>query len=426
MHKFSDFVDMKYRPVKNDLVCRFYVEPAPGIPLKVAAGIIASESSVGTWTKVKTQKHYVKEMAARVFSMKGSEIEIAYPAELFEYGNVPQILSSVAGNVFGMKAIRNLRLEDISFPAPIVKSYKGPKYGIAGVRKLTKVRSRPLLGTIIKPKLGLNTKDHAEAAFNAWSGGCDLVKDDENLTNQKFNPFEKRLSATLRARDKAEKETGERKMYLPNVTAETKEMLRRARFVRRKLGGEYVMIDILTCGFSALQSLRAEGLNLVIHAHRAMHGAITRNEKHGISMLVLAKIARLIGVDQLHIGTVVGKMEGRKSEVEEVEDDIEMPFIGRSTGKSGHVLEQDWCGIKPVFAVCSGGLHPVHVPRLMHMLGNNIIIQMGGGIHGHPEGTSAGAAATRQAIDAAMENKGLIEYAHMHSELRHALEKWAI
>ena len=168
---------------------------------------------------------------------------------------MPNILSSVAGNVFGLKALKNLRLLDIQMPKTLITSFKGPAFGIAGIRKLLKVPERPLVGTIIKPKLGLNTKDHAKVAYDAWSGGCDIVKDDENLSSQKFNPFEERLTQTLESRDKAQKETGERKVYMINITAETNLMIKRAESVLAQ-GGEYVMVDILTCGWSALQTLR--------------------------------------------------------------------------------------------------------------------------------------------------------------------------
>ena len=311
--KYLDFVDLTYKPKETDLICTFYVEPE-GISLKEAAGGVAAESSVGTWTELTTEKPYVKRLAAHVYSIEGNVIKIAYPIELFEPANMPNILSSVAGNVFGLKALKNLRLLDIELPKALLASFKGPAFGIAGIRKLLKVPKRPLVGTIIKPKLGLNTKDHAKVAYEAWLGGCDIVKDDENLSSQKFNPFEARLAQTLESRDKAQEETGERKVYMINITAETQTMLKRAQTVIDQ-GGEYVMVDILTCGWSALQTLRDQNLKLVIHAHRAGHAAFTKNPLHGIAMKPIATVARIIGVDQLHVGTVVGKMSETKQEV---------------------------------------------------------------------------------------------------------------
>jgi ribulose-bisphosphate carboxylase large chain len=406
--KYLDFVDLTYKSKETDLVCTLYVEPE-GISLKEAAGGVAAESSVGTWTELTTEQPYVKRLAAHVYSIEGNTIKIAYPIELFEPANMPNILSSVAGNVFGLKALKNLRLLNIQIPKALLSSFKGPAFGIDGVRKLLKVPKRPLVGTIIKPKLGLNTEDHAKVAYDAWLGGCDIVKDDENLSSQRFNPFEQRLAKTLESRDRAQEQTGERKVYMINVTAETDIMLKRAQAVVAQ-GGEYVMVDILTCGWSALQTLRDQNFKLVIHAHRAGHAAFTKNPLHGIAMKPIATVARVIGVDQLHVGTVVGKMSETKAEV--------LENIDACKGKLG--------ALKPVLPVASGGLHPRLVPALMETFGSDFVIQAGGGIHGHPQGTVAGAKAMRQAVDATLRGKTLEEYASNHEELAVALKQWKI
>jgi ribulose-bisphosphate carboxylase large chain len=404
--KYVDFVDRSYKPKTTDVICDFYVEPE-GISLMAAAGGVAAESSIGTWTELTTTKPYVEKLAARVFSINGNNISVAYPIELFEPGNMPNILSSVAGNVFGLRALRNLRLNNIRLPRELVRSFRGPKYGITGIRGLLNVQDRPLVGTIIKPKLGLKTVDHAKVAYDAWAGGCDIVKDDENLSSQSFNPFDDRIVATLEMRDRAEDETGEKKVYMANITSETEEMLKRAQFVKDH-GGKYIMIDILTCGFSALQTVRKQDFGLVIHAHRAGHAAFTKNPKHGISMRVIAKNARIIGVDQLHVGTVVGKMSETRQEVSE----------------NCEALKTELYGLKKVLPVASGGLHPGLVPALMRFFGKDFVIQAGGGIHGHTEGTVSGAEAMRQAVDAILQGVSLKEYAATHKELRVALEIW--
>ena len=198
--RYIDFVDRGYRPRDTDLLCRFRLEPLDQ-PFDVIAGGVAAESSVGTWTELSTEKPYMMDKAAKVYRIEGDLIDVAYPEALFEPGNMPNILSSVAGNVFGLEDIRNLRLEDITFPRDLAGSFKGPRHGIEGVREITRIKGRPLVGTIIKPKLGLNTQDHARVAYEAWSGGCDIVKDDENLASQGFNSFERRIKATLRGRD---------------------------------------------------------------------------------------------------------------------------------------------------------------------------------------------------------------------------------
>ena len=175
------------------------------------------------------------------------------------------------------------------------------------------MKDRPLLGTIVKPKVGLNEVEHAKVCGDAWIGGLDIVKDDENLTSMSFNKFEKRIMETLKTRDNVENETGERKFYMPNITAPLSIMKNRADFVIEN-GGEYVMVDILTVGFSALQEIRdyLDDKNIVIHAHRAMHAALTRNKKIGMTMLTLSKLMRFIGMDQINTGTVVGKLDGGK------------------------------------------------------------------------------------------------------------------
>lgn len=405
--RYLDFVNLEYKPKDSDVICTFRVE-SKGVSIKEAAGAVAAESSVGTWTELTTAKSYVEKLAAHAFSIEGNSIRIAYPIGLFEPGNMPNMLSSVAGNIFGLKAIRNLRLQDIDFPEEIISSFKGPKFGVKGVRRLLKVYDRPLVGTIIKPKLGLKTSDHAQVAYDAWVGGCDIVKDDENLSSQAFNGFEGRVTKALERRDEAETETGEKKVYMVNITAETKEMLKRAKYVLDS-GGEYVMVDILTCGFAALQTLREQDLNLVIHAHRAGHAAFTKNPKHGLSMKVIAKVARIIGVDQLHVGTVVGKMSETRGEVIE----------------NCEALKVNIGDVKPVLPVASGGLHPRLVPALIRIFGIDFVIQAGGGIHGHPDGTIAGAKAMRQAVDAALKHVALEKYAKDHEELKIALQTWA-
>lgn len=406
--KYEDFFNPNYTPAPSDTICTFRVEPRdPKRSMQWAAGGVAAESSIGTWTELTTEKPYMKDLAATVFERQGNIVKIAYPIELFEPGNLPNIMSSVAGNVFGLGDLRYLRLLDLKLAPKLVKSFPGPAFGISGIRKIVKVPKRPLIGTIIKPKLGLRTKDHAAVAYSAWIGGCDVVKDDENLASQVFNPFEERVIATLEQRDRAEEQTGDRKMYLINVTSETKELLRRAQFIEDH-GGRVAMIDILTCGFSAVATLRKQGFKLILHGHRAMHAAFTKMPEHGIAMPVIALASRLLGIDQLHVGTAVGKMSEEREEVEANIRECTQPLEG----------------LNPTMPVASGGLHPWHVPTLIDIFGANVIIQAGGGIHGHPRGTEIGATAMRQAVDASLEGISLQTYAKSHAPLAEALKHW--
>lgn len=420
---YDEFVDLSYIPSREDLLCLFRLAPASGFSIEEAAGRVASESSVGTWTEVTTMKPRIRRLMAKAYEIQGSWVKIAYPLPLFELGNMPQVLSSIAGNIFGMKAVEHVRLEDVRWPRELIRSFKGPRLGTDGIRKLLGVKNRPLTASVPKPKLGLTAKEHARAGYEAWLGGLDLLKDDENLTSQPFNKFQDRVTECFRLRDHAEKETGERKSYLINITAETSEMLRRAKAVARA-GGEYVMVDILTAGWAGLQTIRkaCDDLHLAIHAHRAFHAAFTRNPVHGMSMLMVSDVARLIGVDQLHIGTVIGKLESPKEEVIALRDNLQQ----RKVPPTDTSLGQDWLKVKPVFPTCSGGLHPGLVPELLKLVGSNIIIQAGGGIWGHPDGGKAGATALRQAIDVALEGGNLEEYARNHKELQRALDTWGL
>jgi len=421
-----DYVNLEYSPNEKDLIAMYYVEKAHDCPsLEQASEEIAKESSIGTWTDIVTMSAEIAErLKPSVFYIdkENGIIKIAYNQNLFEPNNLPQILSAIAGNIYGMKALKNLRLLDISFPKEIIKVYRGPKFGIEGIRKLTKIEKRPLLGTIVKPKVGLNEIEHAKVCGQAWKGGLDIVKDDENLTSMVFNKFDKRIEETLKIRDKIESEIGEKKIYMPNITAPLSEMKRRADWVIEN-GGEYAMVDILTIGFSALQEIcdYLYDKNIVIHAHRAMHAAITRNKKHGMTMLALAKLMRLLGTDQLHTGTIVGKMEGEKQEVIETNEVITKQKL---IDNNKTILNQDWGTIKPILPVASGGLSPLHVPALIKNLGTNMVFQFGGGCHGHPDGTEMGARAIRQAVDAVLEGSDLSEYAKTHPELQKAINKW--
>ncbi len=422
--KYEEFVELGYRPSKRELLCSFYIEPAVGESIKRAAGAVASESSVGTWTSVPGLRlKHVMKIAATCYEINGNWIKIAYPLENFEPGSLPQIFSSIAGNVFGMKAVRNLRLQDVEWPLSLKRSFPGPQFGIDGIRKILKVKGRPITACVPKPKIGMTAEEHAQVGYEIWMGGFDLLKDDENLASQKFDRFEERVKHSMRVRHKAEKETGERKACLLNITAPFQEMVRRAKLVS-DYGNEYLMVDMLTIGWSALQGIRkvCEELKLALYAHRAFHAAFTRNHRHGMSMLVVAEAARLAGVDNVHIGTVVGKLESSREEVLAIHERMQKQKI--EPDRKLHLLGEDWGNMKKVMSTSSGGLHPGLIPKIIKMLGRDIAIQVGGGVHGHPDGSRAGATAVMQAIDAALKGIPLAEYAKTHKELKAALAHW--
>lgn len=419
---YHEFVDDDHEPADDDVLALFHYTPDPDTTREEALGRIASESSVGTWTTLAQMPDGVRELKAVAYDWTDELAWVAYPAELWEAANMPQLLSGVAGNIFGMKAVERLRLLDLRLPSWWLESFPGPHDGIAGLRDRLDVPERPLTATVPKPKLGWSAREHAEIGYEAWVGGVDLVKDDENLTDQSFNRFEKRVEHLTRMREKAEAETGETKSALINVTAETNEAIRRAKLLSDE-GWEYAMVDVVTTGWAGLQTLREafEDLDLAIHAHRAMHAMFTKDERHGMAMPCLAKLLRCVGVDQLHTGTVIGKLVSPRSEVTASNDTLREQQV---EAREGVLLEQDWGEVPPIFPVPSGGLHPGIVPDVLDIVGADCFIQLGGGIHGHPDGSRAGARALREVIDGWLDGRDLEAVAEESGPVAQALEKW--
>ncbi len=431
--RYHEYVDETHTPNFNkEVIAVFRIKPAEGFTIKDCAGGVAAESSTGTWTSLYSwyDEGRVRDLSAKAYrfiDLKDGSwlVYIAYPVELFEYGNIPALLASIAGNVFGMKRVESLRLEDIYLPPSFIKGFKGPSKGLDGVRRIFGVWKRPIVGTVPKPKVGYTPEEVEKLTYELLSGGLDYVKDDENLASPSFCRFEKRAEAIMRIIDRVEKETGERKAWFANITSDVREMEKRLKLVA-DLGNPYVMVDVVICGWSVLSYIRdlAEDYGLAIHGHRAMHAAYTRNKYHGISMFVLAKLYRVIGIDQLHIGTAgAGKLEGGR------EDVIEYAKILRdSVYKPGENdffhLTQDMSSLKPSAPVSSGGLHPGNLDVVISALGSDIVLQIGGGVVGHPDGPRSGAKAVRQALEAIEGGIPLEEYAKKHVELARALEKW--
>jgi ribulose-bisphosphate carboxylase large chain len=384
-----------------ELIARYHVET--DLPILKAAKAIAAEQSTGTWTEVRGSDN---PLAARVVSAEATDVAIGFPEELFEPGNIPQYLSVVAGNLFGLGALKKVRLQDVVLPEGLVKAHRGPRFGIEDARKILGVFGRPLVGTIVKPKVGLDPAGTAAVAAAAVRGGLDLVKDDETLTDQSFCPMVPRVETVMSALDKVEKETGKRAFYAVNVTAGADQILDRAEKAIEH-GANMVMVDVLTAGFSALEVL-SRNVKVPVHVHRTMHGAFTRDKAHGISMLVISKLVRLAGGTNLHTGSYMGKMSS-----ETLENDL-----------SRDALRDEWFGLKRVFPVASGGIYPAKVYGNLDGYGIDCIIQAGGGVHGHPGGTTSGARAMVQAVEAWQKQVPLLDYAKDHKELETALKFW--
>ncbi len=430
---YDRYIDKKYEPdLSSDVIAVFRVKPAEGFSIEDVAGAVAAESSTGTWTTLYNwyDDERVEKLSAKAYGFHdmgdGSWIvKIAYPTELFEEHNMPGLLASIAGNVFGMRRVAGLRLEDLYLPEKFLKDFKGPGKGKEGVKKIFGVKNRPIVGTVPKPKVGYSVEEVEKLAYELLSGGMDYIKDDENLTSPDYCKFEDRAERIVKTMEKVESETGERKTWFANITSDVREMEKRLKLVA-ELGNPYVMVDVVVTGWGALEHIRdlASDYGLAIHGHRAMHAAFTRNPHHGISMFVLAKLYRIIGIDQLHVGTAgAGKLEGGKWEVVQYAKVFSEPVYEPGSNDVFH-LKQKFHHIKPAMPVSSGGLHPGNLEPVIEALGSDVVIQVGGGTLGHPDGPLAGAKAVRQALDAIMQGIPLEDYAETHKELARALEKW--
>src|SRR6516225_6143260 len=349
---------------------------------------------------------------------------------------IANLTSSIIGNVFGFKALKSLRLEDMRIPPHYAKTFQGPPHGIVMEREYLNKFGRPLLGATVKPKLGLSARNYGRVVFEALSGGLDFTKDDENINSQPFMRWRDRFLHCMEAVSRAQAETGEIKGHYLNVTAATMEdMYERAEFAK-ELGSVIVMID-LTVGYTAIQSMArwARRNGVLLHLHRAGHSTYTRQKSHGVSFRVIAKWMRLAGVDHLHAGTVVGKLEGDPLSVRGYYETLRCDKADPDP-RLGLYFEQDWVSTPAVMPVASGGIHAGQMHQLLDHLGEDVILQFGGGTIGHPLGIAAGATANRVALEAmvkarnegrdiAAEGPGILRAAARHSrELDMALSTW--
>ena len=397
-------------PVDPDsyVVCKYRV--TTDLPIEKAAEAIAAEQSTGTWTGISTlDSEIFNTLGARVVDISGDIVTVEFPTDDFsiEVGSVPQILSVIAGNLFGLGALKAVRLEDVTFPKSITQQFKGPKFGADGIRKALDRPEKPLVGTIVKPKIGLDPKRTAEYVYEAGSGGLTNSKDDETLVDQPFCPIEDRTVAVAEALDRLESE-GHKMMHAINVSTRGDKIVELAEKVQG-WGAREIMVDVITCGFGAVQALAEDpSIKVPIHVHRTMHGAFTKDPLHGVAMLPLTKLVRMCGGDALHIGTLgVGKMSGSSKEDSNLKACLgnDVPY-------------------KTVMPVCSGGVYPGIVEDIIRKSGFNVQIQAGGGVAGHPNGVRAGAMGMSQAVDAAFAGIPKEEYAKDHKELAIALETW--
>ena len=407
-YKKMGYWEPDYVPKDTDIIACFRVTPQDGVDPVEASAAVAGESSTATWTVVWTDRLTASEKyrakCYRVDPVPNAEgsyfAYIAYDLDLFENGSIANLSASLIGNVFGFKPLKALRLEDMRMPVAYVKTFDGPATGIVVERERLDKFGRPLLGATVKPKLGLSGRNYGRVVYEALKGGLDFTKDDENINSQPFMHWRDRFLYCMEAVNKAQAATGEIKGSYLNVTAGTmEEMYERAEFAKQ-LGSCIIMID-LVIGYTAIQSMSkwARRNDMVLHLHRAGHSTYTRQKTHGVSFRVITKWMRMAGVDHIHAGTVVGKLEGDPATTKGYYDLCREDFNPMKL-ENGIFFDQHWASMRKMMPVASGGIHAGQMHQLLDLLGEDTVLQFGGGTIGHPMGIAAGAQANRVALEA--------------------------
>lgn len=449
-YKQMGYWEPDYVPKDTDVIALFRITPQPGVDHEEAAAAVAGESSTATWTVVWTDrltacelyraKAYRSELVPNTGPGTKNEAQyfayIAYDLDLFEEGSIANLTASIIGNVFGFKAVKALRLEDMRMPVAYLKTFQGPATGIVVERERLDKFGRPLLGATTKPKLGLSGRNYGRVVYEGLKGGLDFMKDDENINSQPFMHWRDRFLYCMEAVNKASAATGEVKGHYLNVTAGTMEaMYERAEFAK-SLGSIIVMIDLVV-GYTAIQSMAvwARKNDMILHLHRAGNSTYSRQKNHGMNFRVICKWMRMAGVDHIHAGTVVGKLEGDPLMIKGFYDTLRDTHSEQNL-ETGIFFEQDWASLNKCMPVASGGIHAGQMHQLLDYLGEDVILQFGGGTIGHPQGIQAGAVANRVALEAMVlaRNEGrdyvqegpkiLADAAKWCTPLKEALDTW--
>lgn len=412
---------------RAEFTARYFVESS--VPIAKAAEVIAGEQSSGTFLALPGETDALKERArARVArvdslppvlepSLKSAFVERKEPAKLYYRGevdiafpidnvgaNLPALLSTIAGNLFELGEITGLRLLDINMPADYAQRFAGPAFGIEGTRRLAGVQTKPLIGTIIKPSIGLLPDETAKIVDDLCAAGIDFIKDDELLADPAYASFDARLAAVMPVLRKHADRLGRMPMYAINISGTIDEMLRRHDQVL-EAGGTCVMVCVNWVGFAGLEHVRRHA-RLPIHGHRNGWGAFTRYPQLGFSFTAYQKLWRLAGVDHLHVNGVRGKFWEPDASVIDSARACLAPFGG----------------VQPVMPVFSSGQWASQAPDLFGALRSVDLMHLaGGGIIGHPQGIAAGVASMREGWEAAVEGVDLEAYAKTHPALAAAL-----
>ena len=399
--------DATYTVKTTDVLALFRITPQPGVDPVEATAAVAGESSTATWTVVWTDLltacDVYRAKAYRVDPVPNTPDQffgyVAYEIDLFEEGSLANITASIIGNVFGFKAVKALRLEDMRIPFAYLKTFQGPATGVIVERERMDKFGRPLLGATVKPKLGLSGKNYGRVVYEGLKGGLDFLKDDENINSQPFMRWRERFLYCQEGIQRAMAATGEVKGSYLNVTAGTMEDIYERMEYAKELGAIVVMID-LVMGYTAIQTaaIWARKNDMLLHLHRAGNSTYARQKNHGINFRVICKWMRMSGVDHIHAGTIVGKLEGDPLMVQGfyetlrcVKSDVNLP--------KGLFFAQDWASLRKCMPVASGGIHCGQMHQLLNYLGDDVVLQFGGGTIGHPDGIQAGATANRVALE---------------------------
>ncbi|CAE8671661.1 unnamed protein product [Polarella glacialis] len=430
--------------IKNGkhLLVAYIMKPKAGYDYLATAAHFAAESSTGTNVNVCTTDDFTKSVDALVYYIDpdNEEMKIAYPTLLFDRNITDgrammcSVLTLSIGNNQGMGDVEYGKIYDIYFPPAYLRLFDGPNCNVVDMwRILNRGMSNGglIVGTIIKPKLGLQPKPFGEACYAFWQGG-DFIKNDEPQGNQVFCQMNECIPEVVKAMRAAIKETGSSKLFSANITADDpNEMIARGKYVLSQFGplGENCafLVDGYVAGGTAITVARRNFPSQFLHYHRAGHGAITSPQtQRGYTAFVHTKISRVIGASGIHTGTMsFGKMEGDAS-------DKNIAFMLQDDEADGPYYHQEWEGMKQTTPIISGGMNALRLPAFFENLGHsNVILTAGGGSFGHKDGPKPGAISCRQGEESWKEWKarkfcdvslsdGIIEFAKTHEELKGA------
>jgi ribulose-bisphosphate carboxylase large chain len=413
------------------VLCAYIMKPKAGYGYLETAAHFAAESSTGTNVEVVTTDDFTKSVDALVYEIdEGKELtKIAYPVELFDRNIVDgramlaSFLTLTIGNNQGMGDVEYAKLYDFYMPPALLRLFDGPS---TTIKDLWRVLGRPvvdggfIVGTIIKPKLGLRPKPFAQACYDFWLGG-DFIKNDEPQGNQVFSPFKETVAAVRDAMVEAQNKTGQAKLFSFNITADDyREIIARGEYILETFGenADHIafLVDGYVAGPAAVTTARRHFPGQYLHYHRAGHGAVTSpNSKRGYTAFVLCKMARLQGASGIHTGTMgFGKMEG------DPEDRIIASMLTEDRAE-GPYYRQDWLGVNPTTPIVSGGMNALRMPGFFENLGHsNLIMTAGGGAFGHIDGGAAGARSLRQAEQCWRAKANPVDFARDHREFARA------